>query len=318
MARLVHTGSVIIDQVMTVPQIPEPGGDVVATSAENMVGGGFNTIVASARDGLPVLYAGLLGTGDYADKVQSALAEYDVEVALEPSAERDTGFCVAIVDDSAERTFYTYVGAEGLEGYKELAQVQLEPDDLVYVTGYSLASETNTEGLRDWLPTIPEETVVYVDPSPLVAELPEEDLLPLIDRADIFSCNARETRILGKDEDFLTAAKNLRGQLPEHAALVARDGANGTWVSQDRSDPGTWVPAFVVDAVDTNGAGDAHAGVLLAALSRGDDLLSAVERANAAAALAVTERGPATSPDSAAIDQMIANGTRSEIPSEQK
>jgi sugar/nucleoside kinase (ribokinase family) len=65
------------------------------------------------------------------------------------------------------------------------------------------------------------------------------------------------------------------------------------------------VPGVTVTAVDTNGAGDAHGGVLAAALSRGDDLVSAARRASAAAALAVTRRGPATAPTGAGIDRML-------------
>jgi sugar/nucleoside kinase (ribokinase family) len=66
------------------------------------------------------------------------------------------------------------------------------------------------------------------------------------------------------------------------------------------------VPGFPVRAVDTNGAGDTHGGVLAAALSRGDDVLDAARRANAAAAIAVTRWGPATAPTAAEIDAMLA------------
>ncbi|QPZ40393.1 PfkB family carbohydrate kinase [Paramicrobacterium chengjingii] len=51
-----------------------------------------------------------------------------------------------------------------------------------------------------------------------------------------------------------------------------------------------------VTAVDSNGAGDAHGGVLTAALLRGVALPDAVRRANVAAALVVTKVGPSTSP----------------------
>lgn len=315
MPKLVHTGSVIIDQVMVVPSLPEPGGDVVATSAEDTVGGGFNTIVASVRDGLPVRYAGLLGTGDRAAQVRRALAEYEVEIAVPPATERDTGFCVAIVDASAERTFYTYVGAEGLENYGHLAQVRVDPDDLVYVTGYSFASEENADALARWLPELPAGTTVLVDPSPLIGDLPTEQVELLLKAATIFSPNGRETRLLGEREDFSEAVRVLRDRLPEKTALVARDGNRGAWVSASAADPGRWVPAFAVEAVDTNGAGDAHTGVLLAALSRGQTLVEAVERANAAAALAVTKSGPATSPTGAEIDRFLQVGTRKPVPS---
>jgi sugar/nucleoside kinase (ribokinase family) len=62
------------------------------------------------------------------------------------------------------------------------------------------------------------------------------------------------------------------------------------------------VPAPVVTAVDTTGAGDAHAGVFLASLADGLSPRDAAARANAAAAYAVTKHGPATAPTRAELD----------------
>lgn len=60
-------------------------------------------------------------------------------------------------------------------------------------------------------------------------------------------------------------------------------------------------------AADTNGAGDAHGGVLAAALARGTAPTEAVLRANAAAALTVTRVGLATAPSTSDIDQLVAS-----------
>jgi sugar/nucleoside kinase (ribokinase family) len=65
------------------------------------------------------------------------------------------------------------------------------------------------------------------------------------------------------------------------------------------------VPAVNVVAVDTNGAGDCHTGAFVAALLGGLDPLAAARRANAAAALAVTRRGPATAPTAAEVDALL-------------
>ena len=92
--------------------------------------------------------------------------------------------------------------------------------------------------------------------------------------------------------------------MPADALLVVRDGPNGCWVSrQGKSEP---VPGFKVNAVDSNGAGDAHAGVFLAGLAKGLQPVHAARRANAAAALAVTRWGPATSPAAAEVDALLA------------
>jgi sugar/nucleoside kinase (ribokinase family) len=61
-----------------------------------------------------------------------------------------------------------------------------------------------------------------------------------------------------------------------------------------------------VTAVDTTGAGDAHSGVFLAGLAAGLTPGEAARRANAAAALAVTRPGAATSPTRAELDRFLA------------
>jgi len=55
-----------------------------------------------------------------------------------------------------------------------------------------------------------------------------------------------------------------------------------------------------------NGAGDAHTGTFIAALAGGADVADAVRTANAAAALSVTRRGPATAPTAAELARFLA------------
>ena len=57
----------------------------------------------------------------------------------------------------------------------------------------------------------------------------------------------------------------------------------------------TTIPAPVVTARDTTGAGDAFIGSLAFALARGDDLVAAARRANRIAAISVQFPGTQTS-----------------------
>jgi sugar/nucleoside kinase (ribokinase family) len=98
----------------------------------------------------------------------------------------------------------------------------------------------------------------------------------------------------------------LNEHLPADTLLVVRDGPNGCWIS--RNGQAEHVPGFKVKAVDSNGAGDAHAGVFIAGLANGLAPAVAARRANAAAALAVTRWGPATSPGTAEVDALLSEG----------
>jgi sugar/nucleoside kinase (ribokinase family) len=213
---------------------------------------------------------------------------------------------VALVEEDGERTFVTGTGAEAQLTPAQLDAVGAGPADLVYVSGYSLLYESNREALLAWLPRLPGSRVLF-DPGPLGATVPVDALERILSTVDVLSCNAPEARILAGVTDLVEAARLLAVKLASGAVVIVRDGSAGCLV-HERGETAA-VPAFEVDAVDTNGAGDAHCGVLAAELLRGTALTDAAVRANAAAALSVTRNGPATAPTRAEIDkQLLSHG----------
>ena len=69
----------------------------------------------------------------------------------------------------------------------------------------------------------------------------------------------------------------------------------------------TGVPGFPQKPLDTNGAGDTHTGALLAAVAAGTPWVEGCRRANAAAAIKVTRRGPESAPTAAEVDTFLAH-----------
>ena len=61
MARLLHTGQVIVDLAMALDTLPRSGGDVLAHDACFYAGGGFNVMAAAQRNGLQSVYLGRHG-----------------------------------------------------------------------------------------------------------------------------------------------------------------------------------------------------------------------------------------------------------------
>ncbi|WP_258371646.1 PfkB family carbohydrate kinase [Curtobacterium sp. MCBD17_023] len=261
-------------------------------------------MVAARRDGMDVVFAGQYGTGPFGDVVRRALADSGVTVVQPGLADLDSGYCVALVDATTERTFVTSVGAEGQLTRADLDHVDLQDDDIVFVSGYGLAHPVNGAAIADWLESVPPSVRVVFDPSPLVDTLPGDLLVAVSARSDVVSANSREARLLSPTSATLAEATAAIAATARGTALV-RDGAHGCWVVESGGTP-VLVPGFPVVAVDTNGAGDAHAGVLAAALGRGAGLPDAVRRANAAAALAVTRSGPATAPTAGETDALLA------------
>ncbi|WLH25344.1 PfkB family carbohydrate kinase [Pseudomonas sp. FP215] len=301
MSRLLHTGQVIVDLVMGLDTLPASGGDVLANSASFQVGGGFNVMAAARRNGLPVVYLGRHGEGRFGELARAAMQAEGIEMALAASAGKDTGLCVSLTEASTERTFISHLGAEGELSADDLAQIVPRVDDYVYVSGYSLLLEGKAQPLLDWLLALPREIVVVFDPGPLV-KAPDSALMrALLPRIDIWTSNGPEALAFTGAADINQALPMLNQHM--QALLVVRDGPNGCWVG--RGAQTEHVPGFKVHAVDSNGAGDAHAGVFIAGLAKGLNPAEAARRANAAAALAVTRWGPATSPGTAEVDALV-------------
>jgi sugar/nucleoside kinase (ribokinase family) len=310
--RLVFAGEAIVDLVMQVPALPVRGGDMLADSAAIEVGGGFNIMAAAARQGLPVVYAGGHGTGPWGDKVRAALAAEGIRPLRTPDPHRDTGFDVALVEADGERTFVTALGAESLREPDAWDLVRLRAGDAVYVSGYGLVPAGPGPVLGAWAASLPPDVLLFADPGPLVADIPAAVLDPVLARCDWWSCNRREAALLTGSDDPAEAARRLVRR-SGRADVMVRTGPDGCVLAVWVPGPGaghrlslSHVAAPAVTAVDTTGAGDAHSGVFLAGLAAGLTTGEAARRANAAAALAVTRSGPATSPTRAELDRFLA------------
>ncbi|PMY43164.1 sugar kinase [Pseudomonas sp. GW456-L14] len=303
MPRMLHTGQVIVDLVMSVERLPSSGGDVLAQSASFEAGGGFNVMAAAQRNGLPVLYLGRHGNGRFGELAREAMRAEGIRIALEASRTEDTGLCVALTESTAERSFISYIGVEGQLSAEDLDGVAVQADDFVYVSGYSLLHVGKAEALLDWLLALPQGIQVVFDPGPLVESPDSAAMRRLLPRIDIWTSNSVEALRFTGTSTIAEALRRLHDELSQEVLLVVRDGPQGCWVSQHGHS--AHVPGFKVRAVDSNGAGDAHAGVFVAALAQGLEPVQAARRANAAAALAVTRWGPATAPGAAEVDALV-------------
>ncbi len=305
MSRLVHVGNAVVDLVLQVPAAPERGGDALASAASELVGGGFNVMAAACRQGLPVVYAGMHGSGPRGDQVRTALAAEGIVVLQPVLFGSDTGLVVTIVEEDGERSFITAPGAEAQLDAEALARVELAAGDYLYLSGYSLAHESNRRALVEWLPSVGSDVVVFFDPGPLVATLPRDELELVLARADWVSGNAAEAEVLTGQLDAVDAARALQERT--HGAVLVRCGPDGCVVGLPGADP-VVVPGVDAAVVDLTGAGDAHAGAFLAQLAGGVDPLGAARWANAAAAIAISRRGPATGPTYTEVGALASIG----------
>ena len=322
--RVIHTGQVVIDLTLRIETLPEPGGDVFADEAGMGLGGGYNVLVAARRLGVETLFAGTLGRGPFSQAADAGLAAIGA-VHVGARVDGDLGYCVAMTDARAERTFVSAAGAETRDPLDAFDRLEVGAEDVVYVSGYSLAHAANTAALERLVRRLVGSAgrtgdggggrsgggarggggatggrpgAVLFDVSPMVGTASMESLEMVGALDPIWSLNEREAGILAArlgldapDGDRAATAEALARRL---GPVLVRAGASGSWFASD--DGLIRTPSVSVKPVDTNGAGDAHSGVLAAALARGVALPVALRWANAAGALSTTRRGPATCP----------------------
>ena len=196
MSRVISTGSIIVDLTVTVPAVPEPGGDVLASPLQALVGGGFNLAAAASRHGAHVVYAGVIGTGPYGQLASAALAAEGITRIPGAAATGDTGVCITLVDENAERTFITSPGAESRLAPEHLDAVRPQAADVVCVSGYDAVYEDSRNTLTEWVMSLPLGTTIIFDPGPLVADIPEPVWNALLARTDVLTLNEQEAEKL--------------------------------------------------------------------------------------------------------------------------
>ena len=308
--RVVLMGQILVDRVLQGAGPIYGGGYERARDAGTHVGGGFNALVAARRMRAEAISLSPIGTGPHASLITDALAREGIVDAGPRVEGMDNGFCIALIDRRAERTFISTKGAETMTPASVWADFvrTMSPGDVLYIDGYLMDHPANKEAAEAALRALPEGVRVVLDVSPVIG-IPDG-----IPSTTLISMSTSEAASLWRHAD--RKAINVRSWLPAEDAPIAmatllqhdvvvragKDGAYFTRYTDSAQLSSTHIPPLSVEAIDTNGAGDAHTGVLAASLAQGLPMERALLLANCAGALASTTVGPATCPPRTQIE----------------
>ncbi|MBT3141012.1 ribokinase [Phaeobacter gallaeciensis] len=301
-ARFLQMSGIVADLLYEVDQVPVAGKEAIVSSFKIAPGGGFNAMVAAKRAGLRVCYGGSIGSGPFANLVREGLSAEEIPFLRTQDMYRDQGCCTVLIDQNGERTFIASDGAEGHVTPEALAQINFVDFEWTLLSGYALHYRNSRGALTDWLHKTPAISGLVFDPAPIVASLAPNDLQVVLSRAEWVSANLHEAAILTAHSDPVTAAKALAKDRPGGA--IVRNGAAGCVVAT--AEICVEIPAFPVQVIDTNGAGDTHVGSFIANFSQTGDPELAARFANTAAAISTTIKGPATAPTAEQINRVLS------------
>ena len=312
--RVVLMGQILVDLAVRGEALPSPGGDVWAVDEGMHVGGGFNALVAARRMGAEAVSLSPIGDGPYSSLIQAALTREGIADLGPRIAGIDNGFCIAFTDHTGERTFISTKGAETMAPASAWAGFvrTMHPGDVLYIDGYLMDHPTNREAAEAALRALPEGVRVLLDVSPVIgipSALPSDGV--------VVSMNHREAQEIAQrsgDSSVRDLCREPRGAARAMLSLLGRPvlvraGAEGAYIGRPAqpemnttADEVTAIPTPRVEAIDTNGAGDAHSGVLAVSLAQGIPLERALLLANCAGALSTTVVGPASCPTRSQIE----------------
>ena len=281
--RILVFGSMNRDLTFRVEHIAAPGETIAAARLDENPGGkGLNQALATARAGADTVFAGCCGPDG--EGLLSLLGENGVDTAFVRRTASLTGQAVIQVAENGENSVVLFHGAN-----YEVTESDIRRTLGAFAPGDLLVLQNEISGLESLIRLGAEKGLrIVFNPSPCDEAACRQDLSLL----SYLLVNEGEARALTGISDPEAAAAFLRKRFPGLAGVITL-GERG---SLGFSSEGTvFQPAFPVRAVDTTGAGDTFTGYFLAALARGDALSDALRLASAAAALAVTKPGAASS-----------------------
>ena len=308
--RVVLMGQILVDHVLA-GNAPVYGGGSERVNDEGFhVSAGFNVLAAARRMGAEAVSLSPIGTGPHASMIEAALAREGIVDAGPRVTDCDNAYRTALITGSGKCTIIAMKGAETMAPETAWADVvrTMKPGDVLFIDGSLMDHPSNKVAADNALRVLPEGVRVVLDVSPVVG-IP--DGLP---SNTIISMNYDESQDLWKripDEERKfpswlpadKAATALAARLGHHV-LVRKDESGAYFAPADgAADLSTFhIPTPSVRTVDTNGAGDAHSGVLAACLAQDVALKRALVLANCAGALASTVPGPASCPTRSQIE----------------
>ncbi|AIW15774.1 PfkB family carbohydrate kinase [Vibrio tubiashii] len=298
--QLCLIGAAVVDIVTETPALPQRGGDVEMQEKGMHVGGcALNIAIAVNRLGIRSTNALPIGQGRWADLIRNAMLEKGISSDLQDNS-GDNGWCLALVEPDGERTFLSVSGVENNWNQQVLDTLNLDADAIIYLSGYQLASQCG-ETIVDWLETLPRSTQLFIDFGPRINDIEPNIMERLLALKPIVSLNRQEAQHLGMDvsQEFVEQWYS-RYQCP----LILRMDSDGALFS-NRDAYGTVAP-FAAQVVDTIGAGDTHAGGVLAGLSSGWDFADAVLLGNAVASYVVSHAGGDCAPDAKQLSNYLS------------
>lgn len=280
-------GSTCVDIIINIPHLPVTQEDIHPTAQTMSVGGcSYNVAYIVRLLDAPYTHISPVGSGMYGDYVAKCLTEAGFPIAVR-IPDQENGCCYCLVEESGERTFMSVHGVEYTFQKEWMEPYCADDFGLAYICGLEIEESTG-DNLIEYLEENPGLQVFFA-PGPRLKHISQDRIDRILALKPILHINELEAVALsGKDmiEDAGRYLHTITGN-----TVIITLGVQGTYCveADGREYRIPSVPAEHV--VDTIGAGDSHAGTVIACLTKDMSLYDSIAYANKIAAAVVGVQG---------------------------
>lgn len=290
MKPIMVIGSTCADVIINIDHLPVTEENLRPTKHSLSLGGcAYNVAHIMNLLHAPFTLISPVGGGMYGDYVAEALKRSGLPITVR-IPEQENGCCYCLVEASGERTFLSYHGIEYSFQKEWMKPYDFHSYSMVYICGLELEEPTGIN-LIEYL----EENMgpeIFFAPGPRGLMIPEANMDRLMNLHPILHINKQEAYQLSRCCTIEEAAKALNEKTGN--TVIITMGEYGAYCLEKNLKSYT-IPGISAVVVDTIGAGDSHAGTILAYLCKGFCLYDSIVAANKVSSAVVGIEGASLS-----------------------
>lgn len=252
-------------------------------------GSAANTILGIADFGGKAAYAGKVGSDMLGEFDLTDMRKLGVTIEVPPAAEGQTGTCVVLITEDAQRTMLTNLGVSATLSVDDIHEEHIKQSKYVYVEGYLFTGETQKKAAYHAIELAKKHDVkvAFTVSDPFLINLFRDEFQELIEGpVDLLFCNLEEARSLTGEHDAVDCAHVIHHHVPNLALTLGGDGS--ILMHEGKVIP---IEGVETDAIDTTGAGDMYAAGILYGITNGLTWHQSGHLASHAAARIVSQLG---------------------------
>ena len=291
MNKVCVLGSMNMDLVVKVNDIPRVGETILSKSFEKIAGGkGANQAVAAKRCGAEVAMIAKIGKDENGQILKDKLIEDNIDVKYVFEDKREaTGMAIIMVNENGNNSIIVVAGSNmTIDEYEIEASVEKIKEYDILISQFETSEEMT---LKAFLKAKKLGKITILNPAP--AKKINEELLKV---TDIIVPNETEAEVLTgiKVETLEDANKAGQAFLEKgvNFVIITLGSKGAAVIGKDFCE---LVPAYKVNAIDTTAAGDSFIGGLSSKLDfkniNKESLIKAVNFGNKVSSISVQRKG---------------------------